>query len=170
MRHTQYFILNEKSIFVSLIIKYIKDCSNNGLEKYSLSRLVYFKFQDNSFKNNFYINYTFSLYETLLICPSVPYLHATSSLIWTCICSYPGNKHNVWLTFYQFTWTKGPSELLPSLGVRRLSSVNFSHFKLLLRNHLADWNRTQQEFSLDGPLQSYCFSFQSNIQYGCQGQ
>jgi hypothetical protein len=36
-----------------------------------------------------------------------------------------------------------------SLGVRRLSSVvcrlssvNFSHFKLLLRNHLADWNRT----------------------------
>ena len=23
-----------------------------------------------------------------------------------------------------------------------LSSVNFSHFKLLLRNHLADWNRT----------------------------
>ena len=35
-----------------------------------------------------------------------------------------------------------PGELLPSLGVRRLSSVNFSHFKLLLRNHLADWNRT----------------------------
>jgi hypothetical protein len=26
--------------------------------------------------------------------------------------------------------------------VCRLSSVNFSHFKLLLRNHLADWNRT----------------------------
>ena len=92
--------MNEKSIFVSLIIKYIKDCSNNGLENYSLSRLVYFKFQDNSFKNNFYINYTFSLYETLLICPSVPYLHANSSLIWTCICSYPGNKHDVWLTFY----------------------------------------------------------------------
>ena len=38
--------------------------------------------------------------------------------------------------------TKGPGELLPSLGVRRLSSVNFSHFKLLLRNHLADWNQT----------------------------
>jgi hypothetical protein len=38
---------------------------------------------------------------------------------------------------------------VPSLGVRRLSSVicrlssvNFSHFKLLLRNHLADWNQT----------------------------
>ena len=54
--------------------------------------------------------------------------------------------------------------------VCRLSSVNFSHFKLLLRNHLADWNRTLQECSLDGPLQSYCFSFQSDIQYGCQGQ
>ena len=73
--------------------------------------------------------------------------------------------------------TKSPCELLPSLGVRRpssvvccLSSVNFSHFKLLLRNHWADWNQTQQECSLDGPLQSYCFSFQSDIQYGCQGQ
>jgi hypothetical protein len=28
--------------------------------------------------------------------------------------------------------------LLPSLGVRHLSSVNFSHFKLLLRNHWPD--------------------------------
>ena len=37
---------------------------------------------------------------------------------------------------------KGPGELLPSLGVRRLSSVNFSHFKLLLRNHWANWNQT----------------------------
>jgi hypothetical protein len=26
--------------------------------------------------------------------------------------------------------------------VRRLLSVNFSHFKLLLRNHWADWNQT----------------------------
>ena len=50
------------------------------------------------------------------------------------------------------------------------SSVNFSHFKLLLWNHWADWNQTLQECSLDGPLQSYCFSFQSDIQYGCQGQ
>ena len=72
--------------------------------------------------------------------------------------------------YYQFTWTKGPGELLPSLGIRRLLSVNFSHFKLLLRNHWADWNQTQQECSLDGPLQSDCFSFQSDIQYGCQGQ
>ena len=81
------------------------------------------------------------------------------------------------IKFYQFTWTKGPYELLPSLGVRRLlsfvcclSSVNFSHFKLLLQNHWANWNQTQQECSLDGPLQSYCFSFQSDIQHGCQGQ
>ena len=52
----------------------------------------------------------------------------------------------------------------------RPSSVNFSHFKLLLRNHWANWNQTLQECSLDGPLQSYCFSFQSDIQHGCQGQ
>ena len=40
--------------------------------------------------------------------------------------------------------TKGPGELLPSLGVRRLLSVfwNFSHFKLLLRNHWANWTQT----------------------------
>jgi hypothetical protein len=30
----------------------------------------------------------------------------------------------------------------PSSVVCRLSSVNFSHFKLLLRNHWADWNQT----------------------------
>ena len=50
------------------------------------------------------------------------------------------------------------------------SSVNFSNFKLLLRNHWANWNQTQQECSLDDPLQSFCFSFQSDIQQGCQGQ
>jgi hypothetical protein len=63
----------------------------------------------------------------------------------------------------------GPGELLPSLGVRLLS-VNFSHFKLLLRNHWANWNQTYQECSLDGSLQSFCSSFQSDIQHGCQCQ
>jgi hypothetical protein len=40
------------------------------------------------------------------------------------------------------TWR--PSSVVCRLSsvVCRLSSVNFSHFKLLLRNHLADWNRT----------------------------
>jgi hypothetical protein len=33
-------------------------------------------------------------------------------------------------------------ELLPSLGVRRLSSVNFSHFNLLLWNSSAKWTET----------------------------
>ena len=33
-------------------------------------------------------------------------------------------------------------ELLPSLGVRRLSSVNFSHFNLLLWNPSAIWTET----------------------------
>ena len=31
-------------------------------------------------------------------------------------------------------------ELLPSLGVRRLSSVNFSHFNLLFWNRKANWS------------------------------
>jgi hypothetical protein len=31
---------------------------------------------------------------------------------------------------------------LPSLGVRRLSSFNFSHFNLLLWNPLTIWNET----------------------------
>ena len=33
-------------------------------------------------------------------------------------------------------------ELLPSLGVRRLSFVNFSHFNFLLSNPLAKWTET----------------------------
>jgi hypothetical protein len=36
----------------------------------------------------------------------------------------------------------------------RPSSVNFSHFKLLHRNHWANWNQTYQECSLDGSLHS----------------
>jgi hypothetical protein len=59
-----------------------------------------------------------------------------------------------------------PGELLSSLFVRRLSSVfrrqssvvrrstvNISHFNLLLRNHWAYCNQTLVEWSLDGPLQ-----------------
>jgi hypothetical protein len=33
-------------------------------------------------------------------------------------------------------------ELLPSLGIHRLSSVNFSHFNLLLWNPSAKWTKT----------------------------
>ena len=33
-------------------------------------------------------------------------------------------------------------ELLPSLGIRRLSSVNFSHFNLLFWNPSAKWTET----------------------------
>ena len=43
-----------------------------------------------------------------------------------------------------------PCELLPSLFIRRLSSVNISHFNLLLRNHWANCNQTLVEWSLDG--------------------
>jgi hypothetical protein len=43
-----------------------------------------------------------------------------------------------------------PCELLSSL--RPSSSVNISHFNLLLRNHWANCNQTLVEWSLDGPL------------------
>ena len=53
------------------------------------------------------------------------------------------------LVFYVMLCVFGPGEVVPSLGVRRLlsvvcrlSSVNLSHFKLLLWNHWADWNQT----------------------------
>ena len=42
-------------------------------------------------------------------------------------------------------------ELMSSLFVRR-SSVNISHFNLLLRNHWTNCNQTLVEWSLDGPL------------------
>jgi hypothetical protein len=37
---------------------------------------------------------------------------------------------------------------------------------LLLWNHLDNWNQTAQEWSLEGPLQSFCFLCQSEIQDG----
>ena len=55
-----------------------------------------------------------------------------------------------------------PCELLSSLFVRRLSSVvrrssvNISHFNLLLRNHWTNYNQTLVEWSLDGPLSKMC--------------
>ena len=48
-----------------------------------------------------------------------------------------------------------PCELLSSLFVSR-SSVNISHFNLLLRNHWADCNQTLVEWSLDDPLPKLC--------------
>ena len=116
------------------------------------------------------------------LCLSTVIGHYCMKNIVCCKITWPTNLHSV-LTYFDQTLldyfdrfcilfsSPGPfcpGELLPSFGVCRLLSVNFSHFKLLLRNHWADWNQTQQECSLGGPLQS--FSFQSDIQYGCQGQ
>jgi hypothetical protein len=39
---------------------------------------------------------------------------------------------------------------------RPSSSVNISHFNLLLRNHLANCNQTLVEWFLDGPLPKLC--------------
>ena len=36
----------------------------------------------------------------------------------------------------------------------------------LLWNHLDNWNQTAQEWSLEGPLQSFCFICRSEIQDG----
>ena len=58
-------------------------------------------------------------------------------------------------------------KLLPSLGVRRLASVVC---KLFTFQASSPKPLGQLECSLDGPLQSFCFSFQSDIQHGCQGQ
>ena len=51
-----------------------------------------------------------------------------------------------------------------------LSSVNFSHFKLLLRNHWADWNQTQKPncpgMIIGRSSTNFCFLCQSEIQDG----
>ena len=76
-------------------------------------------------------SYRYFIFSFTLILKCLDF--ATASLI-MCCCSMS-----------DFSFNHCPVllvHLLPSLGVRRLSSVNFSHFKLLLRNHLADWNRT----------------------------
>ena len=76
------------------------------------------------------------------------------------------NQRSMWTI--AITWR--PSSVVCRLSsvVCCLSSVNFSHFKILLRNHLADWNQTWQKCSLDGHIQDFCFWHWSEIQHGCQ--
>ena len=62
-----------------------------------------------------------------------------------------------------------PSELLSSLFVRR-SSVNISHFNLLLRNHWTNCNQTLVEWSLDGPLSKFCHLIPTSNQDGRQAK
>ena len=90
------------------------------------------------------------------------------------------NVHLFSINIHLFSWTLLFSSPEPMVQVNychhlayvvcRPSSVNFSHFKLLLRNHWANWNQTLQKCPLDGPLQSLCFSFQLDSQHGCRGQ
>ena len=63
-----------------------------------------------------------------------------------------------------------PGELLSSLFVRRLSSVNISHFNLLLRNHWTNCNQTLVEWSLDGPLPKLCPVIPTSNQDGHQSK
>jgi hypothetical protein len=48
------------------------------------------------------------------------------------------------------------------------NNVSINHNWLLPVSSLKE--KSLLPLILDGPLQSYCFSFQSDIQYGCQGQ
>jgi hypothetical protein len=59
-----------------------------------------------------------------------------------------------WCTFFNIEPIKENEyqNILPSLGVRRLSSINFSHFNLLLWNSSAKWTETWEEASMEGPL------------------
>ena len=64
-----------------------------------------------------------------------------------------------------------PCELLPSLFVRRSSSsINISHFNLLLRNHWANCNQILVEQSLDGPLPKLCPVIPTSNQDGRQAK
>ena len=54
--------------------------------------------------------------------------------------------------------------------VCRPSSVNISHFNLLLRNYWANCNQTLVEWSLDGPLPTFCPVFPTSNQDGHQAK
>ena len=56
-----------------------------------------------------------------------------------------------------------------ALSSVRLSVVNFSHFRLLLRNHWTEFNETWQEARTQRPLPSLCFSGRSKKQNGRHG-
>ena len=48
-----------------------------------------------------------------------------------------------------------------------MGTVSFSHFDLLLQNHLVPWNQISWECSLDDPLQNLLFFVQMANQDGC---
>ena len=54
-------------------------------------------------------------------------------------------------------------------SVRPSSVVNFSHFRLLLKNHWTEFNETWQEARSQHPLPSLCFSGRSEKQNGRPG-
>jgi hypothetical protein len=70
------------------------------------------------------------------------------------------------------TITKGPGELLPSLGVRRLLSVvcKLFTFQASSPKPLGQLDPNLAGMFLGWSSTRYCFSFQSDIQHGCQAQ
>ena len=84
------------------------------------------------------------------------------------ILPYEGYSSNV-IDWFLAHLAFRPCELLSSLFVRR-SSVNISHFNLLLRNHWANCNQTLVEWSLDGPLSNLCPVIPTSNQDGRQAK
>lgn len=101
LNETDYFIWNAK--YICIFNHYIfKRLQQQWLRKLFSQFMDWFLFPwlcCNSFTHHFYINYTSYLYETLPLCPSITYMYANSSLMWTCICSYYGYNRDVWGTF-----------------------------------------------------------------------
>ena len=67
--------------------------------------------------------------------------------------------------FFTSPWQK-QCEFLPLFGVRRLLSVNFSHFNLLLWNLLAKWTETCMEACVEGPILRLLISFRPINKHG----
>ena len=61
-------------------------------------------------------------------------------------------------------------EFLPSFGVRCLSSINYSHFNLLLWNPSAKWTQTWSEASMEGPFYRLLILSRSINKHGCHRQ
>ena len=57
-----------------------------------------------------------------------------------------------------------------AITFRLSSSVNISHFNLLLRNHWANYNQTLVEWSLGGPLPNLCPVIPTSNQDGHQAK
>ena len=85
------------------------------------------------------------------------------SSVWYCWCCHCGTlftilAHLSWKLKWAFLITHIPSSICPSVRL----SVNFSHFQLLLNNHLANFNQTWHKASL-GKGDSQLFKWRATV-------